>query len=194
MCLSHLPLPGVPVYCQTAAHCQTTFWCFAIFPCPHQSGLVTGRQWYHGNINRFTFIWKQHKGRIQSKKKNGLEISKPGSEHQNIIFVGSWLDNMLMWPHLHHTAPHALHSAVKYSFVQNRLKPTEKEGNQLLLARGPLYHLNMSLGVSTYLIPVSRTPDMHCQTSVRHNSGIPGLLLLLDGGEVSADLLERSLS
>ena len=58
-------------------------------------------------------------------------------------------------------------------------------GNQLLLARVPLYHLNMSLGVSTYLIPVSRTPDMHCHTSSLQSSGMELVWLVLTAAVIS---------
>ena len=98
---------------------------------------------------------------------------------KNIILAVCWLDNMLVWPHLHHTAPHTLHSSVKYSFVQNRLKSAKLEENKLhkychasKLSENPLSYLYISRGVSTYLIPVSRTPDIHCHTSSLQSSGI----------------------
>ena len=93
---------------------------------------------------------------------------------KNIILAVCWLDNMLVCPHLHHAAPHTLHSSVKYSFVQNRLKSAEKEGKSrtVLFCYYHVSHLKISRGVSTYLIPVSRTPDIHCHTSSLQSSGM----------------------
>ena len=67
----------------------------------------------------------------------------------------------------------------------------------ILLLKGfhrPLYHLYMSLGVSTYLMPVSRTPDMHCHTSSRQSSGMALVWLWLTVAIVNSLLSISSFS
>ena len=98
---------------------------------------------------------------------------------------------MLVWPHLHHAAPHTLHSSVKYSFVQNRLKSAEKEEwyRTVLFCYYHVSHLKISPGVSTYLIPVSRTPDIHCHTSSLQSSGMELAWLDLTGPVILLNIL-----
>ena len=103
---------------------------------------------------------------------------------------------MLVCPHLHHAAPHTLHSSVKYSFVQNRLKSAKLEENKLhkychasKVSENPLSYLYISRGVSTYLIPVSRTPDIHCHTSSLQSSGMELAWLDLTGPVILLNIL-----